>query len=323
MRTIVFNGFRHGHINGLYGVAKACPEIEIVGCYEPDEAARERASQQLKADISGEGYAEMLNSADIVAIGGRYGERGAAVIEALKAGKHVIADKPICTSLSELEEIKRLSTEKELSVIVMLDLRYNAATQIAKPILESGDLGEVRNVSFNGQHCLDYGKRPAWYFEEGMHGGTVNDIAIHGIDLVRYLTGMEITCADAVRTWNSYAVEEPHFKDCAMLLARLENGAGIMADVSYSSPSATLSIPSYWEFRFWCEHGMLEFNYATPLVKVYKKGESEVRNVWGDADGTIWLNDLLREIETGERSITEDMLESSRQTLWLQSQAKD
>ena len=323
MKKIVFNGFRHGHINGLYNAVKASPEMEIVGCYEPDNEARERVSKQLKADISGEGYAEMLNNADIVAIGGRYGERGAAIIEALKNGKHVIADKPICTSLDQLEEITKLSREKGLSVIVMLDLRYNASTQIAKSILDSGELGDVRNVSFNGQHCLDYGKRPMWYFEEGMHGGTVNDIAIHGIDLVRYLTGMNISKNDAVRTWNSYAKEEPHFKDCATFMARLENGAGVMADVSYSSPSAALPIPSYWEFRFWCEHGMLEFNYATPLVKVYKKGENEVRNVSGEANGTTWLTDLLHEIESGDRSITEDMLESSKQTLILQAEAKE
>lgn len=323
MKKIVFNGFRHGHINGLYGVVKASPEMEIVGCYEPDAEARERASNQLKASISGEGYNEMLKNADIVAIGGRYGERGAAIIEALTAGKHVIADKPICTSLDEFEEIRRISRENNLSVIVMLDLRYNASTQIAKPILDSGELGEVRNVSFNGQHCLDYGNRPMWYFEEGMHGGTVNDIAIHGIDLIRYLTGKNITCADAVRTWNAYADKEPHFKDCATFMARLENGAGVMADVSYAAPTTAFPIPSYWEFRFWCEYGMLEFNYATPVVKVYKKGESEARSVWGDADGTTWITDLLHEIETGERSITEDMLESSRQTLWLQSQAKD
>ena len=323
MKKIVFNGFRHGHINGLYGAVKNSPEMEIIGCYEPDAEAREKASKQLKADISGEGYAEMLKNADIVAIGGRYGESGAEIIEALKNGKHVIADKPICTSLSEFEEIKKLSTENDLSVIIMLDLRYIASTQIAKPILDSGELGEVRNVSFTGQHCLDYGRRPMWYFEEGMHGGTVNDIAIHGVDLVRYLTGLNITKADVVRTWNSYAKEEPHFKDCATFMARLENGAGVMADVSYSSPSAALPIPSYWEFRFWCEYGMLEFNYATPCVKVYKKGESEVKTVWGDADGTIWLTDLLHEINTGDRSITEDMLESSKQTLILQAEAKD
>ena len=322
MKKIVFNGFRHGHVNGLYKAAKVCEDLEIVGCYEPDEAARKTASDTLGAEIVGDGYAEMLAAADIVAIGGRYGERGAAIIEALKAGKHIIADKPICTSMEELAEICRLSEEKKLSVICMLDLRYTASTQAAKAVLESGELGEVRNVSFNGQHCLDYGKRPMWYFEEGMHGGTVNDIAIHGVDLVRYLTGMDFTYADAVRSWNSYATAEPHFKDCSMFMARLENGAGVMADVSYSAPSVALSMPSCWEFRFWCEKGMMEFNYTSPEVRIYKEGEREVRRIQGEKTGENWLTDLLHEMETGDRTATRGALLSTEQTLWLQSQAE-
>ena len=323
MKKIVFNGFRHGHVNGLYKAAKACADIEIIGCYEPNEAARTVASATLGADIVGDAYAEMMENADIVAIGGRYGERGAAIIEALNAGKHVISDKPICTSMEELAEICRLSEEKKLSVICMLDLRYTASTQAAKAVLESGELGEIRNVSFNGQHCLDYGKRPMWYFEEGMHGGTVNDIAIHGIDLIRYLTGMDITYTDAVRTWNSYATEEPDFKDCAILMARLENGAGVMADVSYSSPSSALSIPSYWEFRFWCQRGMMEFGYSSSEVRIYMVGERDVIRVQGKSTGKSWLTDLLYEMETGDRAATRSAILSTEQTLWLQSQAED
>lgn len=321
MKKIVFNGFRHGHIDGLYKAVADCSELEIVGCYEPDAEARSGAKRRLNADISEKGYSEMLSAADIVAIGGRYGERGAKVIEALKNGKHVISDKPICTSIEELYEIKRLSYENGLSVICMLDLRYIPQARCARSVFDGGELGEVRNISFNGQHCLDYGKRPMWYFEEGMHGGTVNDIAIHGIDLVRYLTKQNIVCADAVRAWNSYAKEQPRFKDCAMIMARLENGAGIMADVSYSSPSSSLSIPSYWEFRFWCDNGMLEFNYLSREVRVYKKGEKEVRAICGETSDRTWLSDLLFEIKTGDRSITRDMLASAEQTLRLQAQA--
>lgn len=318
MKKIVFNGFRHGHIDGLYRAVLKCPALEIAGCYEPDEAARSAASARLSADIRADGYDEMLAGTDIVAIGGRYGERGPAVIRALNAGKHVIADKPVCTSMGELFEIKRLCEEKHLSVICMLDLRYTPAAIAAKQVLDSGLLGEVRNVSFNGQHCIDYGKRPTWYFEPGMHGGTVNDLAIHGIDLVRLLTGMDFAQTDAVRTWNAYATMHPYFKDCATLMARLENGAGVLADVSYSAPAGVSTLPSYWEFRFWCERGMLSFHYTGNDVHVYLAGEKEVRVVPGVTSTQSWLTDLLDEIEQGDISITRSMLASAEQTLRLQ-----
>ena len=198
---ILFYGFRHGHINALYRKVEASPLFEIAGCIEPNDAARAAAETNLGAQFSGKTYTEWLaTDIDAVAIGCAYGERGRAVIEAMKAGKHVIADKPVCTSLDELNTIRALTEQNGTKLACMLDLRYLPQTLRAKEILESDLLGGVRNIAFNGQHCIDYARRPAWYFEPGMHGGTINDLAIHGIDLVRLLTGMEIVHIDAART---------------------------------------------------------------------------------------------------------------------------
>ena len=321
---LAFAGFRHYHIMTLYNMVKDDASVTLTGCFEENEDAK-KAAENNGVTFNYNSYEEILKDSDVeaVAIGDYYGKRGKMVIDALKAGKHIICDKPICTDLSELDEIEKLSKEKNLQVCCMFDLRYMPQIPKVCEIVKNGDLGKIVNMSFTGQHCLDYGKRPMWYFEEWMHGGTVNDIAIHGIDLIRYLTGMDITYADAVRTWNSYATEEPGFKDCAMLMARLENGAGVMADISYSSPSSAPTIPSYWEFRFWCQRGMMEFGYSSPEVRIYKEGEREVIRVQGENTGKNWLTDLLYEIDTGDRTATRSALLSTEQTLWLQAQAED
>src|SRR5690606_18460473 len=144
--------------------------------------------------------------------------------DALSAGKHVLADKPLCTSLDELEEIGRLVAANNLSVGCLLTTRYSAATACVKKLLGSGELGEVRSVSFTGQHPLMYGARPGWYFEDGKHGGTITDIAIHGVDLLRYLTGSGIKEVVGARVWNAYAKEAPSFRDSAQFVLTLENG---------------------------------------------------------------------------------------------------
>lgn len=92
-----------------------------------------------------------------------------------------------------------------------------------------------------------------------MHGGTINDIAIHGIDLLYHLAGLSVTQVDGVRTWNSYADREPDFKDSAVFMARLNDGIQLLADVSYCGPSQVFSMPTYWNFKFWCKKGMLTF----------------------------------------------------------------
>lgn len=318
---ILFYGFRHGHISSLYQHIRSSDNFEIADCVEENAEARSAAETTLGASFSGSSYETSLKmDIDVVAIGKAYGERGAAIIAALEAGKHVIADKPICTRLSELEKIRFLSREKGLSVACMLDLRYLPQSIEAKKILRGGTLGAVRNVSFNGQHYLDYGKRPRWYYEPDAHGGTINDLAIHGIDLVRELTGLEFSGVDAARTWNAYATEEPHFKDCGTFMARLNGGASVLADVSYSAPSQAFTMPSYWEFRFWCDRGMLTFNYISSTVTVYEDGKSEPQLIECSECGD-YLAELYTGIISGDRSVTESVLRSTETALEIQASA--
>ena len=320
---ILFYGFRHPHIYGLYRLAKDNPRVEIVACIEEDENARRTAEEKLgiKFDCTSQ-EKWLLKDIDVVAIGGRFGDRGEAIIKALKVGKNIIADKPICTKKEEYEEIARLVKETNLKVACMFDLRYIPSARVAKALFKSGEMGEVRNVSFTGQHCLDYANRPSWYFEENMHGGTLNDLAIHGVDLITHLTGLKINEVNSARCWNAYATEQKDFKDCATFMATLENGAGVIADVSYSAPPIVYSTDIYWNFKFWCDKGLVTFSLNSPNCIVYKFGEKEPIVYEGKKDTANYLDDLLDEIETNGSSMTESVLCTTKQAIVLQSKSK-
>ena len=316
---ILFCGFRHGHISSLYSNVSASDFAEIVGCIEPNQQARENAESNLGARFSDKDLDWWLSTdIDVVAVGAAYGDRGDIIIKILSAGKHVIADKPICTDIHQLETIEILCRKNHCKLVCMLDLRYLPQTAVALQVLQSGRLGQVRNVSFNGQHCIDYGNRPDWYFEQGMHGGTINDLAIHGVDLVRMLTGMEFVKTDAARTWNAYAYKNPDFKDCALFMARLSNGAGVLADVSYSAPKQAFSLPSYWEFRFWCDRGMLVFNYKDAGVTVFEEGSGKPEVITCSSVESGYLQDLYREIVEDSFESTQNVIQSTKTTLLLQ-----
>ena len=319
---ILFYGFQHGHIFGLYNLVKNRTDVEIVACVEKDEKKREELATNHGIICSEQDYEYWLSQdVDIVAVGAKYGERGAATIKALQAGKHVISDKPICTTRTELEAIQKLTQEKDVKLMCMLDLRYQISTQTVKRVLEEKQLGAVKNISFTGQHCIDYAHRPTWYFEDGMHGGTINDLAIHGMDLVLNLTGLKLKKIHAARCWNSYAYKTPEFKDCAMFMAELENGAGLIADVSYSAPSQVFSMPTYWDFKLWCEKGLIHFNATKAQVIIYKEGECQARVLSEEICVGDYLTDLMREIKTNGRELTDSVLQATLQTLSLQEYA--
>ena len=95
----------------------------------------------------------------------------------------------------------------------------------------------------------------------------INDIAIHGIDLLTYLTGQTVAVVNAARTYNAYAREVPHFYDCGQMMLTLSGGIGVLADVSYAAPNTMgYTYPYYWEFHIWGERGMISFNYNSDGV---------------------------------------------------------
>ena len=316
---IAFAGFRHSHILGLYDSALHSKDVEITGCFEENSEEQEKVEKAYGINFSYNCYDEILNdkSVDVVAIGDYYGKRGQMIIKALEHGKHVICDKPICTNLAELEKIQKLSEDKNLQVCCMLDLRYMPQVPKVKEMIENNELGVIHNVSFTGQHCLDYGNRPCWYFEEGKHGGTINDIAIHGIDLICFITGKKLTKINCAKTWNAFADKETDFKDCAQFMAEMD-GISVMADVSYAAPKCT-GLPTYWDFYFWGTKGMLNFRLKDNLIRIYKETE-EIVECKEICSG--YLEDFIKEI-SGISTImnTKDILKSQEQVLTIQKYA--
>jgi len=324
---LAFMGFRHGHIYSLYELAKTHPEIEIVACCEEDAATRESLAGTDYA-VTYDDYRRMLDEVpcDAVAVGDYYGKRGAIAIEALRRGKHVISDKPICTALEELETIAALSREKGLAVGCQLDLRDNPVAIGLREAMRSGAIGEVTAVSFNGQHPLKYKcGRPDWYFEEGKHGGTINDIAIHAIDFIPWATGHNFARIEAARGWNARLPQVPFFQDAGQMMLTLSNGAGVLGDVSYFAPdSFNYSLPQYWRITFWGTDGVLEGGMNVPLVLYQNGGDKPKPLPLPPATSGGYLTSFIAEVRGEEEGITlstAEVLEASRFTLLVQEEA--
>lgn len=334
--NLVFVGFRHGHTATIYNAAMADPDVNVLGGWEPTEEGRAMAAgtglefnyPTLEAVLADE-------RVDAISLGGVYGERGGHAIAALKAGKHVYGDKPICTSLEELDEIEKLAKEKNLKVGCYLSMRFSNGMKTIRDLIDSGAIGEVGAIDMTAQHPLNYGVRPMWYFAKGKHGGTINDIAIHGVDIVRFLTGLGIKKVTAARTWNHFATEEPDFKDCGQFMAELDNGAGLMMDVSYAAPkSCGFKLETYWRFTIWGTKGVIEYklnggpNSKTidsddgALVQVALEGSEGFVPYNKEAFPVTAWGEFIKELK-GEPTIinTEDVLRTSREVLTVQAAA--
>ncbi len=323
MIRIAFAGFRHSHILALYEAAKKSPLVEIVGAFEEDAETKEKMEREAGVVFTYASYDALLSDSrvDAVAIGDYYSIRGARVIGALSAGKHVIADKPLCTTEREAEEIAALAKKTGLCVYLMLDLRFDPRFVTVKRLISEGAFGKVTQIRFGGQHPLLRSERPAWYFEEGKHGGTINDIAIHGIDVIRYMCGLLPKRVCSARCWNAFAEDVPHFLDSAMFHCEMEGGAGLMADVSYASPNGMrYSFPYYWEFEIFGLGGVIRFGRNLPSIELYRKESDRAERIEPIPVEKTMIEDFVDCVSGKKDTIitTADVLAATEWTLKIQ-----
>lgn len=121
--------------------------------------------------------------------------------EALQAGKHVICEKPLATSVEEGEELVSIAERQGLRNCVCHNLRYYPMVQQMRRMREDGDLGEILVVQGTYfQDWLLYDTDWNWRVDAKAGGPSrcMADIGLHWFDMAEHVTGLCVTslCAD-------------------------------------------------------------------------------------------------------------------------------
>ena len=273
MLKIAVVGFRHGHIMSLVRAAQQLGYVKIVAMVEedPSDEAREYV-KQMRIKLTHETFDQVLDSVpfDALITSDYFAKRGTHILKALRAGKHVHGDKPLCTSMGELREIARLAREKNLFVTTALTMRYLPVFATVRKLMRDGAIGEFCNGYSFGVHGLAYrAGRPMWFFEKGKQQGTINDLLVHGIDMIRWCSGRELVKVIAGTVGNMTLPEIPWFQDSAQAFYELDNGGKYFGDSSYLAPA---KCSSDWVFDVWGTKGQLHFDSGGQLV--YNKADA-------------------------------------------------
>lgn len=145
-------------------------------------------------------------------------------IACLRAGKHVLIEKPMDVSLAECDRLLAFAAKIGRAVGVISQHRFDAATILAKRMIESGEIGEI--VLATGE-CKWY--RTQAYYDEGawrgtpeLDGGALMNQGIHTVDVLQWLAGGVAEVSAQVRT---AAHERISVEDVAVLSLRFSNGA--------------------------------------------------------------------------------------------------
>ena len=162
-------------------------------------------------------YMDIINDPeiDIVCVCTPNDSHAEISIAALKAGKHVICEKPIATKTEDAKAMAEAAEEAaKKGIVSMCGYQYRRVPAIdeAKKIIESGRLGEITNI--RAQYLQSWSADPrsplSWRFvKETAGAGTLGDIFTHALDIAQYLAGNVTDVVSMVKTYiNERPVQE-------------------------------------------------------------------------------------------------------------------
>jgi predicted dehydrogenase len=155
-------------------------------------------SWQLSVHISDDPMAEMLRDrpGNIVVFTGKNRQKIDRILAALRAGLHVLADKPWIISsadLPKLEEALRLAREKKLAAYDIMTERYEVTSQLQREFVRDPAIfGSPVSVDARSVHHVMKTvagaplRRPAWFFDIAEYGEGLADVGTHVVDLVQW-----------------------------------------------------------------------------------------------------------------------------------------
>lgn len=121
-----------------------------------------------------------------------------AAAAALETGKHVYIEKPLATSLADATRVLAAAKGKPVTAMMGFNYRFNPLTQQARAKISAraiGDVVAIRTVFSTATRAL-----ATWKQRRDSGGGALLDLAVHHIDLVRYLLEANITSVSATLT---------------------------------------------------------------------------------------------------------------------------
>jgi predicted dehydrogenase len=215
--------------------------VLIAGVFSRDSEKSRTAARQLRIDLDRvypdyDVMAEMESKResdriDVAVIVTRTDSHFEIAKKFLQSGIQVICDKPLCLSLTEAKELKRLAEEKELILCLTHNYSGYAMVRHAARMVRNGDLGKVCVVQ--AEHASGWAAKllekqghaqAAWRTDPVLSGDSsvLFDLGTHAHQLARFVTGLEVT---EVAAEMSQIVEGRAIKDNANLLLRFSNGA--------------------------------------------------------------------------------------------------
>jgi predicted dehydrogenase len=163
---------------------QAVPDLQLAAICDRDPACAAKAKGDWPdADVHTD-LAEMLrrNDLDLISVVTQHNTHAGIVIECLRAGKHVVVEKPMCLNTAEATAMIDAANAADRTLAVFHNRRHDGNVRAIREVIEQGRIGRVFHIELS---ACGFGKPgDAWRSAKEVCGGALYDWGAHAIDWV-------------------------------------------------------------------------------------------------------------------------------------------
>ncbi len=225
-------------------------EVALLACVDAGPASLALARKEL--DLPTESYFDSLTAAlaavdaEAVLITANLPGHVPLALEALRAGKHVLLEKPFSPSLAEARQVVELAAERDRVLMISQNYRFFPAVQAVRDLVHSGSLGDIGSVTIDFRRYANDAEREG-NRHYALRQPLLADMAIHHYDLMRTVLRqepVEVMCHAWNPPWSNF-----HEPAAAFATLRFDGGAVVSYRGSWVSPGTQTAWAGEWRIE--------------------------------------------------------------------------
>lgn len=233
------------HVPGYHSIPDDC---EIKWACDVNTEVAQKAADEFKIPHVTANYQDVLADPEVDAVSittpNKYHMQ--PTIDALKAGKHVLCEKPLAMNADEARKMCRAAKDSGKILQVALQMRFSGPGRFMKDYIDNGHMGDVY---FARAQALRRRGVPAWGVfidKEQQGGGPLIDIGVHVLDFTLFMMGYPKPVSASGMTWNTLGKDPALFnywgdydrdkftvEDMAVGFIRFEGGKVVILESSF------------------------------------------------------------------------------------------
>ena len=248
-----------GHLGDPLAAIATMPDAAVVAharATDDDEPANVRRLTRDQSLPWYEDYHRMLREMrpDVVIVSTRIDRINPIAIEVAQAGCHIICEKPLAISHTDLRRLFNATLETKVQCIAMLGNLRHPVMHAAARVIDSGEAGDV--VLINARKSYKWGERPEWFGRRENYGGSIGWVAVHALEMIHLLTGQDFVSVSAMQSNLSHP-ERPQCEDNGIICFRLSGGGHASVSFDFLRPAGANTHGDDW-LRIACARGIIE-----------------------------------------------------------------